>query len=122
MFIPRTLAELEGRPGRGALLRAIIVGGIVAIGLFLVLSANITLGQESLKVGDIATRDIRAPRDATFISASQTEAAREAQAEAIGPLHEQIEPPVDNREDQLRAYDLVVRRVVRILEARDADG
>jgi putative nucleotidyltransferase with HDIG domain len=122
MFIPRTLAELEGRPGRGALLRAIIVGGIVAIGLFLVLSANITLGQESLTVGDIATRDIRAPRDATFVSDSQTEAEQEAQAAAVEPQRVQIEPPVDNREDQLRAYDLVVRRVVRILEARDAEG
>ena len=122
MFIPRTLAELEGRPGRGALLRAIIVGGIVAIGLFLVLSANITLGQQSLDVGDIAARDIRAPRDATFVSASQTEAAREAAAAGIEPVHEQIEPPVDNQEDQLRAYDTVVRRVSRILEARDTEG
>ena len=122
MFIPRTLAELDGRPGRGALLRAIAVGAIVAVGLFFVLSANITLGQESLEVGDIAERDIRAPRDATFVSTSQTEAAREAAAAAIGPLHEQIEPPVDNQEDQLRAYDMVARRVTRILEARDADG
>ena len=122
MFIPRTLAELEGRPGQGALLRAIIVGGIVAIGLFLVLSANITLGQESLTIGDIATRDIRAPRDATFVSDTQTEAEQEAQAAAVEPQRVQIEPPVDNREDQLRTYDVVVRRVVRILEARDAEG
>ena len=122
MFIPRTLAELDGSPGRGALLRAIIVGGVVALGLFLVLSANITLGQQALNVGDIAARDIRAPRDATFVSASQTEAEQEAQAAAVEPQRVQIEPPVDNREDQLRAFDVVVRRVDRILAARDAEG
>ena len=56
---------------------------MVAVALFLVLSANITLGQENLEVGQIARRDIRAPRDATFDSASQTEAAREAAADEV---------------------------------------
>jgi len=122
MFIPRTLAELEGRPGRGALARAVVVAVLVATALFLILAANITLGQESLEVEQVAPRDIRAPRDATFVSASQTEAAREEAAAGIEPVHEQIEPPADNQEDQLRSYDMVVGRVTRILEDRDANG
>jgi membrane-associated HD superfamily phosphohydrolase len=61
MFIPRTLAETDGGPGHGAMTRALVVVGIIATALFFVLSANITLGQENLEVGQIAPRDIREP-------------------------------------------------------------
>jgi putative nucleotidyltransferase with HDIG domain len=122
VFIPRTLADLDRRPGSSALVRAAIVTGAVAVALFLILSATISVGQESLEVGQISERDLRAPRDASFISASQTEAAR-GQAEAgVEPVYEQIEPPADNLEDQLRAYDIAARRVTAILEQRDAGG
>ncbi len=77
MFIPRTLAQDDPRAGRG-LARALIVIVLVAAALFLVLSANITVGQENLEVGEIAPRDIRAQRDTTFTSESRTE-------EAAGP-------------------------------------
>ncbi|HUH16735.1 MAG TPA: hypothetical protein VMM85_02185, partial [Methylomirabilota bacterium] len=88
MFIPRTLAELEGRPGRGALSRGIIVATVVAAALFAILSANITLGQENLVEGQIAPRDINAPRTVTFDSRSETDAAREEAAADIGPITE----------------------------------
>ena len=119
MFIPRTLNEVR-RPGDPRLWRAIGVAGIVAVALFLVLSANITLGQENLEAGQIAERDIRAQRDATFDSASETEALREEAAAAVQPVTEVLEPPADNQEDQLAAFDMVVRRVTRILELRDS--
>jgi putative nucleotidyltransferase with HDIG domain len=120
MFIPRTLAADGIGPGGGALGRALIVAGIVAAALFLVLSANITLGQENLEEGELAPRDIRAPRDATFESVSLTEEAREAAAADVSSVTTNIKPPTDNREDQLAVLDSLSRRVTTILERRDA--
>ena len=119
MFIPRTLNEVR-RSGNAMLWRAVAVGAIVAVALFLVLSANITLGQENLEAGQIAERDIRAPRDATFDSASETQAQRDEAAEIVQPVTEAIEPAGDNQRDQLAAFDMLGRRVLRILGLRDA--
>lgn len=116
MFIPRTLSESAGSSSAW---RAVAVGAIVAASLFLILSANITLGQEDLAAGEVAERDIRAPRDATFVSASETEAVREAAAAAVQDLTQTLEPPADNQADQLAEFDALARRVVRILELRD---
>ena len=118
MFIPRTLNEVR-RSGNAMLWRAIAVGAIVAAFLFLILSANITLGQENLEVGQITERDIRAQRDATFDSASETDAAREEAAAIVEPVPDVLESPVDNQEDQLAEFDMLGRRVVRILDLRD---
>ena len=115
MFIPRTLAELDRRPGRGTLLRAVIVAALVAASLFVILSANITLGQEDLEAGQIAERDIRAQRDASFDSPSLTEEARRAAAEDVEPMTVNIRPPADNQREQLASFDTMSRRVERIL-------
>jgi cyclic-di-AMP phosphodiesterase PgpH len=119
MFIPRTLAQDDPRAGRG-LARALIVTVLVALALFLVLSANITVGQENLAVGEIAPRDIRAQRDATFTSESRTEEARAQAADEVVPVTETIKSPTDNQEDQLLAFDTMTRRVARVLELRDS--
>jgi cyclic-di-AMP phosphodiesterase PgpH len=119
MFIPRTLSE-AGRVGSGMLWRAIAVAAIVAAALFLILSANITLGQENLEAGQIAQRDIRAQRDETYESTSETEALRVAAAEGVLPVTEVIVPPADNQADQLGRFDMIDRRVARILAQRDA--
>ncbi|HEX2767362.1 MAG TPA: HDIG domain-containing protein [Candidatus Limnocylindria bacterium] len=116
MFIPRTLAELDRRPGSGAFARAVIVVLIVAAALFLVLSANITLGQENFEEGQIAPRDVRAPRDETFTSASLTQEARDLAAASVEPVRTTIKPPADNREDQLAAFSTLSNRVSRALE------
>jgi cyclic-di-AMP phosphodiesterase PgpH len=118
VFIPRTLAEQNG-DGRSALARALIVIGVIATALFFILSANITLGQENLEAGQVATRDIRAQRLATFDSASRTEEARAAAADEVTPVTETIKSPSDNQEDQLLAFDPMSRRVDRILDLRD---
>ncbi len=116
MFIPRTLSE----PGSSSTAwRGVAVAAIVAAALFLILSANITLGQENLAAGEVATRDIRASRDATFDSASETEAEREAAAAAVQDVTQILEPPADNQADQLGEIDALSRRIVRILELRD---
>ncbi len=121
MFIPRTLAELDRRPGRGTLLRAVIVAALIAASLFVILSANITLGQEDLEAGQIAERDIRAQRDASFDSRSLTDAARRAAAEDVEPATVNIRPPADNQREQLDTFDAVSFRVERILSLH-ADG
>ena len=119
MFIPRTLAEQDGE-GRGAVARALIVIGILATTLFFILSANITLGQEDLVSGQIAPRDIFAQREATFDSPSLTQEVRDAAAEDVLPQTVTIKSPADNQEDQLLAFDAMSRRVVRVLNLRDA--
>ncbi len=120
MFIPRTLAEQGSRASSGALGRALIVGAIVATALFLILSANITLGQENLEVGELAPRDIRAPSAVTFDSESLTDAARDLAEDEVIPVTETLKSPADNLEDQLRLFDGMVGRVERTLERRDA--
>ena len=118
MFIPRTLAETDPRGGHG-LARALIVIVLVATALFLVLSANITVGQENLEVGQIAPRDIRAQRDTTFPSESRTEEAQAQAADEVVPVTETIKSPTDNQEDQLLEFDTMTRRVDRVLDLRD---
>jgi len=120
MFIPRTLTQHDTH-GRASMARALIIVAIVAAALFTVLSANITVGQENLEVGQLAPRDIRAQRDVTFDSVSRTEEARDAAADDVTPVTETIKSPTDNQEDQLLAFDTMSRRVVRILDQRD-DG
>jgi putative nucleotidyltransferase with HDIG domain len=115
MFIPRTLAELEGQPGRGQLLRGVIVAASVALVLFAILSANITFGQENVEVGQVAGQDIRAPRQATLTSATLTEQERDEAAAAVQPVYTTLKSPAANQMDQLREYDAAVRRVGRIL-------
>jgi len=121
MFIPRTLAEEHGGPGRGAVTRAVVMAALVAVALFAILSANITLGQENLDIGQIAPRDIRAQRDETFESDSRTEAARREAADSVRPITETVIAPSDNREAQLADFDAMTRRVDRVLALRD-DG
>ncbi len=116
MFIPRTLAADGTGPGSGALGRAVMVVAIVAASLFLVLSANITLGQENLVEGQVAPRDIRAPRAVTFDSLSLTNQDRDDAAENVSPLTRNIKPPTDNRDDQLALLTSLDRRVSTVLQ------
>ena len=119
MFISRTLADAD-HPGHGALGRALVIGALATVALFFILSANITVGQENLEVGQVAPRDIRSPREVTFDSASQTEEVREAAAADVPPQTVSIKPPADNRDDQLAAFASLSRSVIRTLERRDA--
>lgn len=118
MFIPRTLARTEG-PGAGAWARAVIVGGFIAVAIFAVLSVSFGNGQINLSVGDVATDDIPAPRTVSFISDSQTEAARQVAANAVAPVYEPIAPLADIRDRQLRSYDNITRSVRTVLIERD---
>jgi putative nucleotidyltransferase with HDIG domain len=118
MFIPRTLSQTEST-GRGAWARATIVGGFLAVAIFAVLSVNVGGGQVNLAAGDVAQADIPAPSRVSFISDSQTEAARTAAANAVAPVYEPIAPWADIRDRQLVAYDKITRSVRNVLLQRD---
>lgn len=118
MFIPRTLAQTDGAPGRGAVARALIVAALLALALFVVLAAPIIPGQVSVQVGGVASEDIRAPRSITFPSHSETEAAQADAAARVQPVYHTIRPLADIRDQQLRAYDDVVARVNGVLGQR----
>jgi len=118
MFIPRTLAETE-LPGRGAWLRAVIVGVVLAGAIFAILSVNIATGQVNLKVGGVAETDIAAPYSISYQSESQTQAARKAAAEAVQPIYQQIGPLTDISKRQLSQYDGIATAIATVLKERD---
>jgi cyclic-di-AMP phosphodiesterase PgpH len=120
MFVPRTLAETERGPQRGALLRALAVGTVLAAALTALLTVNIVPGQVSLDVGDVAPEEIRAPIGVSYFSEVETEEAREAAAAAVQPEYRDIDPPDDIRQAQLSRFDRVATRLQLVLDRRDA--
>ncbi|MGH2454765.1 MAG: HD family phosphohydrolase [Candidatus Limnocylindria bacterium] len=119
MFIPRTLAETEGGAGRGPWVRALIVGVLLAAGLWAILTVNLPAGTVSLGVGDVAGSEIRASSTVTFDSESETLAERNQAAAAVQDVYVQIAPPGDIRDAQLSAYDSMIRVINGVLVRRD---
>jgi cyclic-di-AMP phosphodiesterase PgpH len=120
MFIPRTLAETEGGGGRGPWARALIVGALLAVSLWAIMTVSVGGGQVSLAVGDVAQSEIRAPDSRTFVSESQTNAAKEEAADRVQTVYVPIAPQADIADQQLRAYDAYRGGITRALERRDA--
>jgi putative nucleotidyltransferase with HDIG domain len=120
VFIPRTLAETEHGRGRGPWVRALIVGALLAIGLWAITSLSITAGQADFQVGDLAQSEIKSPLNKTYQSNLLTAEQQDAAADAIQPIYEPIEPRADMREAQLRAYDSVTRIIGNVLLRRDS--
>jgi cyclic-di-AMP phosphodiesterase PgpH len=119
MFIPRTLAGGDIHLGRGPFARAIIVALLLAAALAVIMTLSVVPGQLALDVGQVAQTDIRAPRQITFISRSQTDAARAAASKAIPNQYEPIAPAADIATAQLRGLDLMTQVVTGILQQRD---
>jgi putative nucleotidyltransferase with HDIG domain len=119
MFIPRTLAETEGGGGRGPWARALIVGALLAVSLWAIMTVSVGGGQVSLAVGDVAQAEIRAPDSRTFVSESQTNAAKEEAADRVQTVYVPIAPQADIADQQLRAYDAYSGGITRALERRD---
>ena len=120
MFIPRTLTESEVRTGRGVWARALVIGALLAASLFAILTVTLVATQANLEVGQVASADIRAPRSITFVSTSQTEAARQAAADAVEPVYVPVAPLADIRDQQLAEYDSITRSIAGVLSRRDA--
>ncbi len=119
MFVPRTLQEREAPLGRGPFARAIVVVAVLTVALTGILTFELSPGQVTFEVGQVAQTDISAPRSGTFVSESQTEAARAAAAANVAPVYAPIAPRQDIATAQLNAFDSFVERIAQILQARD---
>ena len=62
----------------------------------------------------------RRPQTVSFISESQTEAARQAAADAVEPQYAPIAPLADIRDRQLRVYDNIISAVRGVMVQRDS--
>jgi putative nucleotidyltransferase with HDIG domain len=119
MFITRTLAPRD-RATTGAAARLAVVTALVGVALFAILAADLVPNTVSLDVGDVAAEDIRAPRAVSFVSTSETEAARAEAEAAVPPIYLEIRPPAEIRSRQLAALDAEVTAVQAVLAERDA--
>jgi hypothetical protein len=119
MFITRTLAPRD-RPMTGAAaMRLIAVTALVAVSMFGILAIDLIPNTVAVEVGDVAAEDILAPRAVSFVSASETEAARAEAEAAVEPIYVEIRPPAEIRARQLAAFDAEVTAIQAILADRD---
>jgi putative nucleotidyltransferase with HDIG domain len=100
--------------------RLVAVTALVGVALFVVLSVDLVPNTVSLEVGDVATEDIRAPQAVSFVSTSETEAARAEAEDAVDRIYVEIRPPAEIRSRQLAALDAEVTAVQAVLAERDA--
>jgi cyclic-di-AMP phosphodiesterase PgpH len=119
MFTPRTLAESDVPVGRGPVARAVGITIVLAAVLTAILTLSISPGAVNLDVGQVAPNEIRAPRAISFVSPSETEAKRKEAASKVVSQYEQIAPPTDIANTQLRSFDELVKAVSQTLQDRD---
>jgi len=120
MFITRTLAPRDRTVTGATVVRLVTVMALVGVTLFGILAVDLVPDSVSLEVGDVATEDIRAPRSVSFVSASETEAARAEAEAAVAPVYVEIGPQADIRSRQLTSYDAEVAAIATVLAERDA--
>jgi hypothetical protein len=120
MFITRTLAPRDRPITGGTVARLVAVTAFVGVALFTILGIDLVPDSVSLVVGDVATEEIRAPRSVSFVSASETEAARADAEAAVEPVYVEIGPQADIRARQLTAYDGERAAIAAVLAQRDA--
>ncbi len=97
-------------------LRTWLISLLLAAGLALILSFPVSpQGQVRLKEGEVASRDIRAPRRTTFVSEMLTEQARQDAAKLIAPIYTPPDPTV------ARAQIARARQVLDYIRAVRAD-
>jgi len=120
MFITRTLAPRDRTVTGATVARLVAVMALVGAALFAILAVDLVPDSVSLEVGDVATEDIRAARSVSFVSASETEAARAEAEAAVAPVYVEIGPQADIRSRQLTSYDAEVAAIQAVLAERDA--
>jgi len=119
VFITRTLSPRDRILTATAAARLVAVTVVVAVALFAILAVDLVPNTVSLQVGDVATEDIVAPRTVSFVSASETEAARAEAEAAVEPVYVEIGPSAEIRARQLDAYDAEVAAIQVVLAERD---
>ena len=120
MFITRTLAPRDRTVTGATVVRLVTVMALVGVALFGILAVDLVPDSVSLEVGDVATEDIRAPRSVSFVSASETEAARAEAEVAVALVYVEIGPQADIRSRQLTSFDAEVAAIATVLAERDA--
>jgi putative nucleotidyltransferase with HDIG domain len=120
MFITRTLAPRDRTVTGATAARLVAVMALVGVALFGILAVDLVADSVSLEVGGVATEDIRAPRSVSFVSASETEAARGEAEAAVAPVYVEIGPQADIRSRQLTSFDAEVAAIAAVLAERDA--
>jgi hypothetical protein len=120
MFITRTLAPRDRAMTGAAASRLVAVTALVGVALFAILAVDLVPHTVSVEVGDVASEDILAPRAVSFVSASETEAARADAEFNVGRIYIEIGPQAEIRSRSLGAYDAEVAAVQAILADRDA--
>ena len=120
MFITRTLAPRDRDMTGAAVARLVAVTALVGVALFAILAVDLIPNTVSLEVGDVATEDIRAAQAVSFVSASETEAARAEAEAAVQPIYVEIRPQAEIRSRQLAAFDAEVTAIQAVLADRDA--
>jgi hypothetical protein len=120
MFITRTLAPRDRTVTGATVARLVAVMALVGAALFAILAVDLVPDSVPLEVGDVATEDIRAARSVSFVSASETEAARAEAEAAVAPVYVEIGPQADIRSRQLTSYDAEVAAIQAVLAERDA--
>ncbi|MGH2462399.1 MAG: HD family phosphohydrolase [Candidatus Limnocylindria bacterium] len=120
MFITRTLAPRDRTVTGATVMRLVAAMALVGVALFAILAVELVGASVSHEVGDVATEDIRAPRNVSFVSASETEAARAEAEAAVSPVYVEIGPQAEIRARQLASYDGEVTNIQSVLTQRDA--
>jgi len=120
VFITRTLAPRDRTVTGATVARLVAVMALVGVALSAILAVDLVGGSVSLEIGDVATEDIRAPRSASFVSTSETEAARAEAEAAVAPVYVEIGPQAEIRARQLTSYDAEVSGIQTVLAQRDA--
>lgn len=106
-----------------ARMRVLLIWLALAVFVTFVLVVRLPLsGQVTLKVGDVAARDVVAPRRATYASEIQTEQRREMAANAIGEVYDPPQARIGRQQLTLAGQMIEYINTVRADSFADAEA
>ena len=105
------MAKKKSKGSQSASIFIVIVCAVV----FIMLTTQISMRRASygLKVGDVATTDITAPRTITYVSDILTEQARQDAADNINPIYLPADPSISRTQVQNLRYTFQYISIVR---------
>ncbi len=94
---------------------SVILFAVVCVVVFLILTTQISLRRASygLKVGDVATKDITAPRTITYVSDFLTEEAKKDAADNVNNVYLPADPTISRNQVQNLRYTFQFINIVR---------
>jgi len=104
-------------PGEGlwGVVRLLLIGGLFAVGTASMLIFPLRRGGAlaDVKVGDILSEDVVAPREATYVSAIETEAAQQRARASVQDVYDPPDPRIGRQQVRLAGQIMVFIRDVR---------